>query len=470
MSHLTTHPPAPHAVRLLTRAVLTVVPDRRRAVLLLRLPGHVRRLPEVPHRTAQHPRHDPDRLSGGIAWIIDERRIPMTADQHDTATTPERRRTGSPPPRGRAAGGCASAAACQDARDGVHHRPVGGSGLDRAVMCSITGRPRRGAYSPCCSPLVCSPQGRRWSAARLQTAGRRRIANAIRRRLVAGLLPRGGGAANPTPHGCAGDGRAGRRRRRLPRADPAPAPVARCRWRRPRGHRCRAMAGRCDPAAGQPAHPAEHAPRGPVRPGGRGRAGGRQHPTGRRRPRQLPWHADAAEHRSAGAPTCRTRRRAADLNTTTMAVVRRAFLSGAVMDVVITFSIAANATYIGLSLLGYVRLGAAPAMTCSVACSRCCCARCTSSRCAPWPPPITAGSGHCRRCRRSSRCSPTPGGDRRARGAPTGRTRRGRPRRRRLPFSRRRRAGPAGGGLAVGVDAGPPSPGRPVPVRPPCSP
>ena len=56
---------------------------------------------------------------------------------------------------------------------------------------------------------------------------------------------------------------------------------------------------------------------------------------------------------------------ATDLNATTMAVVRRAFLSGAVMDVVITFSIAANATYIGLSLLGYVHLSAAPTMTLS---------------------------------------------------------------------------------------------------------
>ena len=35
---------------------------------------------------------------------------------------------------------------------------------------------------------------------------------------------------------------------------------------------------------------------------------------------------------------------AADLNATTMAIVRRVFLSGSVMDVVITFSIAANAT------------------------------------------------------------------------------------------------------------------------------
>jgi ATP-binding cassette subfamily C protein CydD len=51
------------------------------------------------------------------------------------------------------------------------------------------------------------------------------------------------------------------------------------------------------------------------------------------------------------------------LNAITMAVVRRAFLSGSVMEVVITFSIAANATYVGLSLLGYVRLGGAPHVT-----------------------------------------------------------------------------------------------------------
>jgi ATP-binding cassette subfamily C protein CydD len=53
----------------------------------------------------------------------------------------------------------------------------------------------------------------------------------------------------------------------------------------------------------------------------------------------------------------------ARLNATTMAVVRRAFLSGSVMEVVITFSIALEATYIGLSLLGYVRFGAAPHVT-----------------------------------------------------------------------------------------------------------
>ncbi|MEU9918744.1 ATP-binding cassette domain-containing protein [Streptomyces sp. NPDC051001] len=48
------------------------------------------------------------------------------------------------------------------------------------------------------------------------------------------------------------------------------------------------------------------------------------------------------------------------LNKATMSVLRRAFLSGMIMDVVITFSIAVNATYIGLSLLGYVQVPHAP--------------------------------------------------------------------------------------------------------------
>jgi len=54
---------------------------------------------------------------------------------------------------------------------------------------------------------------------------------------------------------------------------------------------------------------------------------------------------------------------AARLNAATISVLRRAFLSGAVMEVVITFAIAVDATYIGLSLLGYVRLHGAPHMT-----------------------------------------------------------------------------------------------------------
>jgi ATP-binding cassette subfamily C protein CydD len=52
-----------------------------------------------------------------------------------------------------------------------------------------------------------------------------------------------------------------------------------------------------------------------------------------------------------------------ELTAANLAVVRRAFLSGLIMDVVVTFSIAANATYIGLSLLGYVKLPGVPPIT-----------------------------------------------------------------------------------------------------------
>ncbi|MCU1507057.1 MAG: hypothetical protein JWP05_2026 [Microbacteriaceae bacterium] len=49
------------------------------------------------------------------------------------------------------------------------------------------------------------------------------------------------------------------------------------------------------------------------------------------------------------------------LNTANLSVLKRAFLSGLIMDVVVTFSIASNATYIGLSLLRYVTVpGVAP--------------------------------------------------------------------------------------------------------------
>jgi ATP-binding cassette subfamily C protein CydD len=51
------------------------------------------------------------------------------------------------------------------------------------------------------------------------------------------------------------------------------------------------------------------------------------------------------------------------VNTATMNVLRRAFLSGMIMDVVITFSIAVTATYIGLSLLGYVQVPHAPGLS-----------------------------------------------------------------------------------------------------------
>lgn len=56
-------------------------------------------------------------------------------------------------------------------------------------------------------------------------------------------------------------------------------------------------------------------------------------------------------------------RRACDeLNRATMAVLRRAFVTTAVIDVVVTFAIAITATYVGLTLLGYLRLPGVPAL------------------------------------------------------------------------------------------------------------
>jgi ATP-binding cassette subfamily C protein CydD len=53
----------------------------------------------------------------------------------------------------------------------------------------------------------------------------------------------------------------------------------------------------------------------------------------------------------------------ADLTKANLDVLKRAFLSGAVMDIVVTFSMAVNATYIGLSLLHYVSVPGAPPLT-----------------------------------------------------------------------------------------------------------
>lgn len=53
----------------------------------------------------------------------------------------------------------------------------------------------------------------------------------------------------------------------------------------------------------------------------------------------------------------------AELSRTNIDVLKRAFLSGAVMEMVVTFSIAVDATYIGLSLLHYVRVPDSPAPT-----------------------------------------------------------------------------------------------------------
>jgi ATP-binding cassette subfamily C protein CydD len=58
-----------------------------------------------------------------------------------------------------------------------------------------------------------------------------------------------------------------------------------------------------------------------------------------------------------------TVRRACDeLNRATTAVLRRAFVAGAVLDIVVTFAIAITATYVGLTLLGYLHLPYVPAL------------------------------------------------------------------------------------------------------------
>jgi ATP-binding cassette subfamily C protein CydD len=53
----------------------------------------------------------------------------------------------------------------------------------------------------------------------------------------------------------------------------------------------------------------------------------------------------------------------AELTRANLDVLKRAFLSGAVMDTVVTFSMAVNATYIGLSLLHYVSVPGAPQLS-----------------------------------------------------------------------------------------------------------
>jgi ATP-binding cassette subfamily C protein CydD len=107
----------------------------------------------------------------------------------------------------------------------------------------------------------------------------------------------------------------------------------------------------------------------------------------------------------------RRRRQLADaadrLDAVTMAVARRAFISGAVMDVVITFSIAANATYVGLALLGYVRLGVAPHITLfSGLLALLLCPMYFAPLRAQPPPHTTVGSARRRPHRRSWRCWP----------------------------------------------------------------
>jgi ATP-binding cassette subfamily C protein CydD len=204
-----------------------------------------------------------------------------------------------------------------------------------------------------------------WCAARCQAAGRRRIAHALRRRLVAALLPAGQRRAEPDTATAAlatvelTDDIADHHAQNLPQRLSAPARMAlvllvtaTVQW----------------PAAVILVLASLLIPLNMRLAGMFAREGADERLAANTRLAAIVLDS------FRGIPTLRGlnalgRRRtelaraATDLNDATMAVVRRALLSGTVMDVVITFAIAANATYVGLSLLGYVRLDAAPGMT-----------------------------------------------------------------------------------------------------------
>ncbi|MEJ3744946.1 ATP-binding cassette domain-containing protein [Actinomycetes bacterium KLBMP 9797] len=207
--------------------------------------------------------------------------------------------------------------------------------------------------------------GAAWCATRSQAAGRRRIAHALSRRLVAALLPAGQRRAEPDPATAAlatvelsGD-IADHHAQSLPQRLSAPASMALVLL---------ATAVVQWPAAVILVLASLLIPLNMRLAGLFAREGADERLAASTRLAAMVLDS------FRGMPTLRNlnalqRRRAelaraaADLNDTTMAVVRRALLSGAVMDVVITFAIAATATYVGLSLLGYVQLGAAPGMT-----------------------------------------------------------------------------------------------------------
>jgi ATP-binding cassette subfamily C protein CydD len=204
-----------------------------------------------------------------------------------------------------------------------------------------------------------------WASARSAAAGRQQIAAAIRKRLVAGLLPAGHRRAEPDPATAAlatvelADDVAGYHAQALPLHLSAPvsmavvfAVTAAAQW----------------PAAvillaGSLIVPANMRLAGRFAAEG---AGDRVTASTRLSAVVLDSFCGMRTLAAIGAVARRRgelTRAAGDLNAATMGVVRRALVSGAVMDVVITFAIAVDATYIGLSLLGYFRLGAAPHIT-----------------------------------------------------------------------------------------------------------
>jgi ATP-binding cassette subfamily C protein CydD len=207
--------------------------------------------------------------------------------------------------------------------------------------------------------------GAAYGAARCQAAGRRRIAGAIRRRLVAALLPAAQRRAEPDPATAAlatielADEIADHHAEAFPRRLSAPA--------------CMVVILLVTAVVHWPAAVILLVASLLIPPNMRlvglfAKDGADERVAAHTR------LAEAVLDSFRGMRTLRnlgavTRRRdelahtVAELNVTTTAVVKRALLSGAVMDVVITFSIAANATYVGLSLLGYLRLTGAPGMT-----------------------------------------------------------------------------------------------------------
>jgi ATP-binding cassette, subfamily C, bacterial CydD len=207
--------------------------------------------------------------------------------------------------------------------------------------------------------------GAAWSAARFQAAGRQRISGAIRHRLVAGLLPSGQRRGEPDAATAAlatvelTDDVADYHAQTLPQRLSAPASMAviflvtaAVQW----------------PAAGILLLASLLIPLNMRLAGLFAKEGADERVAASTRLTAVVLDSFRGMRTLQSIGALERRRddlahATADLNATTMAVVRRAFVSGSVMDVVITFSIATNATYIGLSLLGYVRLGAAPRIT-----------------------------------------------------------------------------------------------------------
>jgi ABC-type transport system involved in cytochrome bd biosynthesis fused ATPase/permease subunit len=116
----------------------------------------------------------------------------------------------------------------------------------------------------------------------------------------------------------------------------------------------------------------------------------------------------------------RLRSDAEDLKTRTMAVLKIAFLSSAVLELFAALGVAMVAVYIGFSLLGEIRFGAwSSGLISRPACSSCCSRPPSSSRCASCRRSGTIAPRAKRRSRRSTRSAKTACNVRNRRAAPT---------------------------------------------------